>query len=157
MERHKGQMYGEESYVVGHLAEVAEVLETFGFTDSIWKARGWLHDVVEDTNTSINEIREKFGDDVAWPVWACSGFGRNRKERNADIYRKLDIFGREAAILKVADRIANCESGAKNEMYRKELPEFAKHTKHHVPAVMWERLELALGVTVLERMMEQIN
>jgi (p)ppGpp synthase/HD superfamily hydrolase len=149
-ERHGNQMYGDENYVAGHLAEVVDVLTGEGFNSDIWIQRGWLHDILEDTETSLKELRIKFGDEVAWPVFAVSGFGRNRQERNEDIYRKLEMFGRDACILKLADRIANCERGAKNDMYRKELPKFESIVRKHVPEKMWNRLLSALQVDQAE-------
>lgn len=143
---HADQKYGDEPYAHSHLPEVVQVLVDFGFDDDVWKSRGMLHDVMEDTETHVSIILDEFGPEVAWPCWAVSGFGPNRKIRNQDIKNKIKMFGREAAILKVADRIANCESAGKNDMYRKELPEFAEVVKEYVPVEMWKRLENALNV-----------
>lgn len=143
---HEGQFYGDEEYAFSHLPEVVKVLADFGYDSEVWQARGWLHDVMEDTQTSVNYILEDFGSEVAWPCWAVSGFGPSRKIRNADIKTKLGIYGFDAQVLKVADRIANCERGAKNDMYRKEYPEFKMATLL-VPLDMHDRLERALNIT----------
>ena len=67
-ERHRDQRRkgtGQVPYV-NHLADVARLLAvaTKG-ADAELVAAGWLHDTVEDTATSHNELVSAFGDDVA--------------------------------------------------------------------------------------------
>jgi (p)ppGpp synthase/HD superfamily hydrolase len=142
---HAGQMYGEESYAHSHLPEVGAVLVEFGFDTEVWRARAWLHDVIEDTQTHPDILMDEFGPEITWPVWACTGIGPNRKIRNADIYTKLKVYGEEAQILKLADRIANCRRGGKNDMYRKEYPEFIQAVEL-APSVM--KCELAKTLNI---------
>lgn len=70
---HGQQRYGERPYVA-HLAEVAAVLEEFGFADEYLIA-GWLHDVVENTDSTTADIKRLFGARVARLVDAVSGGG----------------------------------------------------------------------------------
>jgi guanosine-3',5'-bis(diphosphate) 3'-pyrophosphohydrolase len=67
-ERHKDQRRKGKRQLpyVNHLAEVARLLAvaTKG-TDAELVAAGWLHDTVEDTETSQDELVSTFGDDVA--------------------------------------------------------------------------------------------
>jgi guanosine-3',5'-bis(diphosphate) 3'-pyrophosphohydrolase len=67
-ERHKDQRRKGKTQVpyVNHLAEVACLLAvaTDG-ADAELIAAGWLHDTVEDTATSYDELVSTFGDDVA--------------------------------------------------------------------------------------------
>jgi guanosine-3',5'-bis(diphosphate) 3'-pyrophosphohydrolase len=66
--RHKDQRRKGKGQVpyVNHLADVARLLAvaTKG-TDPELVAAGWLHDTVEDTATSHDELVSTFGDDVA--------------------------------------------------------------------------------------------
>src|SRR5947208_10611746 len=66
--RHNGMARkgrGNEPYI-NHLAEVANLLAivTDG-ADAELVAAGWLHDSVEDTETTREELTQKFGDRVA--------------------------------------------------------------------------------------------
>jgi (p)ppGpp synthase/HD superfamily hydrolase len=144
--RHHGQFYGPEPYIV-HLEAVERVLADHGFVAPHWRAAAWLHDVVEDTPTSIGEIEREFGELVAAMVWAVTGDGTNRAERTGSILAKLRL--RPAACpLKVADRIANVEAAADRldhlRRYRLEQGAFARVCAAEVPRAMWERLERAL-------------
>src|SRR5580692_11548273 len=66
--RHNGMARkgrGNEPYI-NHLAEVANLLSaaTEG-TDAELVAAGWLHDTIEDTQTSREELAQKFSERVA--------------------------------------------------------------------------------------------
>ena len=49
---------------IEHPLEVARLLRDVGCSDTV-VAAGLLHDVVEDTPVSVDELRERFGADVA--------------------------------------------------------------------------------------------
>ncbi len=148
IERHGDQLYGNQPYAV-HLAAVEQVLVDHGFVADHWRAAAWLHDVLEDTDTTLEEIDAQFGRLVAEMVRAVTGSGSNRAERTASILWKLRERPSVCA-LKVADRIANVEAPASSPrhlaMYRLEQPSFARVCKAEVPRAMWNRLERALSV-----------
>jgi guanosine-3',5'-bis(diphosphate) 3'-pyrophosphohydrolase len=102
---HGKQMYGDLPYSY-HLAMVDYYVCDFGFTEYKYRAAAWLHDTVEDTDTTIVEIADVFGQEVGMLVWACTGVGATRKERNACIYKRLKDHP-DAALIKCADRYAN--------------------------------------------------
>lgn len=155
-EAHKGQMYGKEKNVpyTAHTAMVERVLRRFGFTDEALLAAAWLHDTVEDTATTLDQIRAEFGDRVHDLVWAATNEpGRNRKERHALTYPKIvKVDG--AVNLKLADRIANVEFSISEgdygasfmKMYKSEYEGFKAALQ---PAGghpdMWKRLDELLG------------
>jgi (p)ppGpp synthase/HD superfamily hydrolase len=147
VERHGDQRYGERPYVT-HLAAVRAVLRDFDIDGALGVA-AWLHDVVEDTPTTRDEVAARFGPDVAALVWAVTGVGENRKARNADAYAKIRAHP-PAATLKLADRIANVEASAtvpdKLAMYRREWEAFAQALDGLGDARLWQRLRRALGV-----------
>src|ERR671924_1515158 len=61
---HKGQVrHSGEPYMV-HPLEVADILADMKL-DVVCVASGLLHDVVEDTFTTIDRIRDTFGEDIA--------------------------------------------------------------------------------------------
>src|SRR6516225_4719242 len=73
--RHSGMARkgrGNEPYI-NHLAEVANLLAaaTDG-TDTALVAAGWLHDTIEDTDTTREELAERFSDRVASLVVECT-------------------------------------------------------------------------------------
>jgi hypothetical protein len=129
VERHGDQKYGDDKPYVYHLNAVQRVLIDACFDDAHLLQAALLHDVVEDTETTIDEVREIFGGEVASLVWAVTGTGENRRVRNRVQYAKIAAFPR-ASFLKVADRIANLEAVAAERktslagMYLKESAMF---------------------------------
>lgn len=142
---HGDQRYGDFPYAV-HLAHVEHILAQFGYASIDYRRAAWLHDILEDTSYTRKQLRTAFGTWVDEVVWACSGFGENRKARNACIKEKILLFP-EAAVVKCADRIANVEFSANSrkpgivKRYIEELPDFAEYIKPNVPELMWARLE----------------
>jgi guanosine-3',5'-bis(diphosphate) 3'-pyrophosphohydrolase len=69
---------------------------------------GYLHDVVEDTDTSIEDLRKLFAVDVCEGVMALTKDKRLTKaEQMQDSLRRIRQASNEIAIVKIADRIAN--------------------------------------------------
>src|ERR1700748_908339 len=63
---------GNEPYI-NHLAEVANLLSTAtDGADAELVAAGWLHDTVEDTETTREELAQKFSERVAALVVECT-------------------------------------------------------------------------------------
>lgn len=140
--KHSGQKYRGLPYT-HHLAAVEHALKVFGYQDQILLEAAWLHDVVEDTQTKLKEIKEMFGPTVADLVYAVTNEdGPNRKVRAALTYPKIRA-NYYAVALKLADRIANVESGGDLvEMYKKEYEDFRRslRTNSEHP-VMWDHLD----------------
>ena len=72
----------------------------------------FLHDVVEDTDTTIDDIREKFGDDVAFLVSVVT----KKKKKKYDESKQIDNYRQmldsvqydiRALLVKLADRLHN--------------------------------------------------
>jgi (p)ppGpp synthase/HD superfamily hydrolase len=107
---HTGQRYGDGDFLEGHLARVVSTLRKFGEDNPILLAAAWLHDTIEDTQITVDDIKHEFGDDVADLVWRLTDeTNGNRKERHHQTH--LKIRGRtEAVRIKLADRIANVEA-----------------------------------------------
>jgi GTP pyrophosphokinase len=110
---HKGQIrHSGEPYLV-HPLEVADILAEMKL-DAVCIAAGLLHDVVEDTLTTPDRIREKFGEDVAHIVEGVTKIGAipfsSTEERQAENFRKMllamvdDI---RVILVKLADRLHN--------------------------------------------------
>lgn len=138
---HAAQHYGDQPYIT-HLEQVRAVLADFGYDGPLGVA-AWLHDTIEDTGVTREEIAVRFGDEVAALVWAVTGEGATRHERNQSAYAKIRAYP-PAAILKLADRIANVEASRtrpdKLQMYQREHAAFAEALHGLGDERMWRRL-----------------
>ncbi|PSW20207.1 phosphohydrolase [Photobacterium sanctipauli] len=146
--KHKGQMYGDVPYFI-HLEAVARLASPFG-TDAMIVAQ--LHDVVEDTATSIEEIFADFGFIVADAVKYISDSNiEDRALRKKEINLRLSSLdtaeeaARIALIVKACDRLANVRASLKTSenyfaIYQKEHAAFREsvYRKGLCEAIWWE-------------------
>ena len=110
---HEGQMRSSGEKYITHPLNVASILLDYCMdTDTICAAL--LHDVVEDTETSLEDIQKRFGADVALLVDGVTKIGQvplnTKEEQQAENIRKIlmamskDI---RVIIIKLADRLHN--------------------------------------------------
>ncbi len=64
---HKGQQRASGEPYFNHVFATAKNLATFGL-DAVTIAAGFLHDTIEDTEVTEEEIREQFGDEIVFLV-----------------------------------------------------------------------------------------
>ena len=110
---HKGQTRASgEPYIV-HPLEVAEVLVEMKL-DATAVAAALLHDAVEDTPATNEEIGDKFGDQVAHIVEGVTKIDKiqfaNREDRQAENVRKMllaMVSDVRVVLIKLADRLHN--------------------------------------------------
>jgi len=113
VQHHTGQMRASgEPYII-HPLEVAEVLAEMKM-DATAIAAGLLHDSVEDTPATNEEIAAKFGDQVAHIVEGVTKIDKiqfaNREDRQAENVRKMllaMVSDVRVVLIKLADRLHN--------------------------------------------------
>ena len=110
---HKGQFRKSKDEYYIHPLCVAKIIVQLGM-DSESIAAALLHDVVEDTEIGLDEIRARFGPDVALIVDGVTKIGRiqfvSREEQQAESLRKMLIaMGKDirVIIIKLCDRLHN--------------------------------------------------
>ncbi len=113
IEKHKNQYRksGEPYYI--HPIEAAKILADLKL-DKTTIVAALLHDIVEDTDTTIEEIEQKFGKDVALIVNGVTKIGKyhfsSDEEAKAETFRKMIVsMSKDIRVLlvKLADRLHN--------------------------------------------------
>jgi (p)ppGpp synthase/HD superfamily hydrolase len=132
--RHAGQTYGKVYGYEYHLDKVVGNLKKYGYISQEMEDAGYLHDVLEDTDTTQHEIDSLYGSIVGDLVFAVTALGSTRKEKTLYTVRNLKCFP-EAIPLKMADRLANMQFSRSEydagrprrhiEVYTQELPLYA--------------------------------
>jgi len=127
---HAGQMRNSgEPYIVHPLA-VADILASLGM-DASTIVTALLHDTVEDTSVSLEEVTHHFGEDVARLVDGVTKIGQihfNSKEhKQAENFRKMILATAKdlrVLIVKLADRLHNMRTlGFMSDVKRKAIAE----------------------------------
>ena len=104
---------------VQHLAEVADLVRESGGTESEIAA-AWLHDTVEDTHITIDDIRKEFSEEIAeivagltdMPEWTTLSLAE-RKARQAKRVSKESSSIRR---VKLADQASNVQIVGKKKL-----------------------------------------
>ncbi len=110
---HAGQYrISEEPYII-HPVEVAKILTDL-MMDKHTIIAALLHDIIEDTGTAPETIKEKFGEDVLNLVQGVTKLGKyqfkSKEERQAENFRRMFIaMANDVRVifLKLADRLHN--------------------------------------------------
>ena len=125
--------YTGEPYIV-HPIAVAEIVETVPHTEAMIAA-ALLHDVVEDTHVTLDQIEDRFGSEVAELVGWLTDISKvedgNRRTRKALDRAHSAAAPAEAQTIKLADLIHNTASIEKHDpgfyrVYRQEKIELLK-------------------------------
>ncbi|PSU36049.1 HD domain-containing protein [Photobacterium lutimaris] len=146
--KHKDQLYGDVPYYI-HLDAVSRLASPFG-TDAMIVAQ--LHDVLEDTETSIDELVADFGFLVADAVsYMTDDKLENRQDRKHHVNQRLATLdtveeaARVALIVKACDRLANVRASLYSnhhyyQLYKEEHHAFkqAVYRKGLCEAIWWE-------------------
>ncbi|OGP13772.1 MAG: GTP pyrophosphokinase [Deltaproteobacteria bacterium RIFCSPLOWO2_02_FULL_50_16] len=110
---HKGQKRVSGDPFLIHPLQVAMILSEMRM-DTVSIAAGFLHDTVEDTLVSVDEIRSVFGEEIATLVDAITKLSKinfsSREKREAENYRKMFLAMAKdirVIIVKLADRLHN--------------------------------------------------
>ena len=109
---HMGQVRKSEpdKPMIIHPIGVGKLLETLGYDDNV-VAAGYLHDVVEDTKYTIEDIEKEFGSDIASLVMGASEPDKSlsweeRKKHTIEETKKLPFRNK---LVICADKINNLE------------------------------------------------
>ena len=109
---HQGQIRKNEpdKPMIIHPLSVGKLLEDYNYSDNI-VAAGYLHDVVEDTKYTIEDIEKEFGQEVANLVMSASEKDKTlsweeRKKHTIEEVKKLPLKNK---LVICADKINNLE------------------------------------------------
>ena len=125
---HEGQFRASGDPYIVHPVAVADLLRDIGASASVIAA-GFLHDVVEDTDVTLEQIEAHFGSEVRELVEGVTKLGgihcTNRTEAQAENLRRMFLaMARDirVVLVKLADRLHNMRTlGALKEEKRQRI------------------------------------
>jgi len=112
---HKGQKRKSNEPYFGHVFEAALQVAVWGL-DAQTISAALLHDVVEDTAASLDDIKNNFGEEIAFLVNGATKLGRLKyrgAERQVETLRKMFLAISEdlrVVLIKLADRLHNMKT-----------------------------------------------
>lgn len=112
VDKHAGQFRkGTNTSFITHPFAVSMILKHHGYQDEV-VAAGLLHDVLEDTNTTENELRKRFGENVLNLVKAASEPDKTLpwEERKRKTIEELPFKTTNELAVIIADKLHNIYS-----------------------------------------------
>ncbi|MGI5966580.1 MULTISPECIES: RelA/SpoT family protein [Anaerotruncus] len=153
---HEGQCRVSGEPYISHPIAVAIILVDLGM-DSECITAALLHDVVEDTETSIEQVQKQFGEDVALLVNGVTKLGKisftSREEQQAENVRKMLLAMAQdvrVIIIKLADRLHNMRT-------IEVMPEQKRRDKALETMEVYAPLAHRLGIRAVKEELEDIS
>lgn len=155
-EAHDGQLRESGEMYIAHPVNVAIILADYGLdTDSIIAAL--LHDVIEDTDVTEEQVRKQYGEEVLLLVDGVTKLGKipysSKEEQQVENLRKMllamvkDI---RVIIIKLADRLHNMRTLA-------SMPEYKRREKALETIEVYAPLAHRLGMDAIKSELEDIS
>ena len=112
-EKHRNQRRkdSEKTPYINHPIDVAAELGQAGVVDPDVIAAALLHDTIEDTDATTEEVSELFGDEILNIVLACSDDKSLAKvERKKEQIRHAEFASNKAKLVKLSDKYSNMKT-----------------------------------------------
>ena len=161
--KHLGQLRKNgKTTTFSHLKDVVRNLKKMKVIDEEIICAAWLHDVIEDTDTDYDSIKDRFGKNVAEIVVSVTKDNRlPKKQREIKYQKDLKASSAKAKLVKIADILANVNdapNAGRNAQWEKQ--QFVKKSKYwnYVSGVRPGRLaELCWAKKEWQRLQEKYS
>ena len=141
--KHSGMMRkdGTTSYSK-HLEDVVNRLKSLGVIDRELLCAGWLHDTIEDTDTSFDDLYERFGSKVVVLVTSLTkDMSLTRKKREQIYVKQLKEASFDAKLIKLCDISANLSDLKNYDASKSKKLRQVRKIKHYLTVIKNDLLE----------------
>ena len=143
-----------------HLEDVVSLLKSLGIIDEDVLCSGWLHDTIEDTKTTLDDLNERFGKKVSVLVYSLSKDEKlPKKERERLYVKQLKDASADAKIIKLCDISANLKDMAKpnSKMSKNKMKKTAKQKRHYLLVIKNDIIENKSNYPKISNLIKGIN
>lgn len=135
--KHSGQYRKDSNTPYSkHLEDVVNRLKSLGVIDQEVLSAGWLHDIMEETDTSFDNLYEQFGNRIAVIVSSLSKdktLPRKQREKAYKIQLKEASF--DAKLIKLCDISANLSDLKNYDTSKSKKIRQVKQKRHYLTII----------------------
>lgn len=119
-----------------HLKSVVNRLQNIGITDEDMLCAAWLHNTLEDTSTTFDELIQRFGKEVAVLVFSLSKDQTiARKQKELQYVKQLKDATWQAKIIKLCDIASNLKELKTSGLSKNKRNKFVRQRRHYLNAI----------------------
>ena len=144
-----------------HLEGVVNRLKSLGVVDKEVLCAGWLHDTIEDTDTSFDDLYEQFGSRIAVLVSTLSkDMSLTRKQREQIYVKQLREASFDAKLIKLCDISANLSDLKNYDASKSKKLRKVRKIRHYlivIKNVLIENNDYPKIITLLEKINQSLK
>lgn len=119
-----------------HLEGVVNRLKNLGITDEDILCAAWLHDTIEDTDTTFDDIDQRFGSNVAVMVLSLSKNTKlTKKEKERQYVAQLKNAPWQAQLIKLCDISSNLKDLKNSGWSKSRKTKYVKKKLHNLNVI----------------------
>jgi len=119
-----------------HLEDVVNRLKSLGVIDDEILCAGWLHDVIEHTDTSFDALFEQFGSRIAVLVFSLSkDKSLSRKQQEAEYVKRLKESSFDSKLILLCDISAQLSDIKNHTSSKSKKLRLIKQKRHYLTII----------------------
>ncbi|MCE9653305.1 MAG: HD domain-containing protein [Nitrosarchaeum sp.] len=141
-----------------HLEGVVNRLKNLGITDKDVLCAAWLHDTIEDTDVTFDQINERFGREVAVIVLSLTKDQNiSKKDRETQYMNQLRGASIQTKIIKLCDISANLKDLSTAPISKTQKNKQIKKILHYLRIIQKDVSENKSTYPKIQEIMDGIN
>ena len=141
-----------------HLEGVVNRLKNLGISNQDILCAAWLHDTIEDTDTTFDEINEIFGNSVSVLVLSLTKDSElSKKQRETQYIQQLKDSTLQAKIIKFCDISANLKDIANAPISKTQKNKQIKKLFHYLRVIKNGVSEIKAEYPKIQELVDGIN
>ena len=141
-----------------HLESVVNRLKNLGITDEDVLCAAWLHDTIEDTDTTFDDIERRFGSNIAVMVLSVSKDTKlSKKEKEKQYIEQLKNAPWQAQLIKLCDISSNLKDLKNSGWSKSKKKNYVKKKLHNLNVIKSGLTQHKSNVPGIQSIVDGIN
>ena len=141
-----------------HCEGIVNRLKNLGITDEDVLCAAWLHDIIEDTDATFDDIEQRFGSQVAVMVLSLSKDPKlSKKEKERQYIEQLKNAPWQAQLIKLCDIASNLKDMKDSAWSKSKKKKYVKKKLYNLNVIKQGLTQNKTKVPGIQRIIDGIN